>query len=81
MIENLDLETYIVTVNGERFYLKNDLEAVAEATGRQKTYLRKPTKIKVYKELKDTYDIKSISILDMFPNTVHVETVCSLVKK
>ena len=55
MIENLDLENYIVTVNGERFYLKNDLEAVAEATGRQKTYLRKPTKIKVYKELKDRY--------------------------
>jgi hypothetical protein len=55
MIENLDRENYIVTVNGERFYLKHDLEAVAEATGRQKTYLRKPTKIKVYKELKDRY--------------------------
>lgn len=55
MIEYLDRENYIVTVNGERFYLKHDLEAVAEATGRQKTYLRKPTKIKVYKELKDRY--------------------------
>ena len=55
MIENLDLEKHIVTVNGERFYLNNDLEAVAEATGRQKTYLRKPTKIKVYKELKDRF--------------------------
>ena len=55
MIENFDRENYIVTVNGERFYLKHDLEAVAEATGRQKTYLRKPTKIKVYKELKDRY--------------------------
>lgn len=55
MIENLDRENYIVTVNGERFYLKHDLEAVAAATGRQKTYLRKPTKIKVYKELKFRY--------------------------
>ena len=55
MIENLDRENYIITVNGERFYLKHDLEAVAEATGRQKTYLRRPTKIKVYKELKDRY--------------------------
>lgn len=55
MIENLDLEKHIVTVNGEKFYLNNDLEAVAEATGRQKTYLRKPTKIKVYKELKDRF--------------------------
>lgn len=55
MIENFDRDNYIVTVNGERFYLKHDLEAVAEATGRQKTYLRKPTKIKVYKELKDRY--------------------------
>lgn len=55
MIENFDRENYIVTVNGERFYLKHDLEAVAEAQGRQKTYLRKQTKIKVYKELKDRY--------------------------
>ena len=55
MIESFDRDNYIVTVNGERFYLKHDLEAVAEATGRQKTYLRKPTKIKVYKELKDRY--------------------------
>ena len=55
MIENFDSENYIITYKGERFYLKHDLEAVAEATGRQKTYLRKPTKIKIYKELKDMY--------------------------
>ena len=31
--------------------------------------------------LKYTYDIKSISVLDMFPNTVHVESITTLVRK
>ena len=31
--------------------------------------------------LKDTYDIKSISVLDMFPNTVHVESITTLTLK
>lgn len=56
MIENINLENYTIQVNGEWFYLRKDLEAVAEASGRQKTYLRRPTKIKVFKELKDRYN-------------------------
>ena len=31
--------------------------------------------------LKDSYDIKSISVFDMFPNTVHTECVATLVLK
>ena len=49
------LEDYILTYKGEKYNLKKDLEACAEAQGRQKTYLRKPTKIAIYKELKNRY--------------------------
>ena len=31
--------------------------------------------------LKEFYDIKEISLVDMFPNTNHVESVCLLEKK
>lgn len=53
MIENI--EEFIVTVKGEQYDLRKDLEAVAPASGRQKTYLRRPTKIAVYKELKNRF--------------------------
>ena len=33
------------------------------------------------KSLQDGYDIKEVSLVDMFPNTYHVETVCVLEKK
>lgn len=56
MIERL--EDYIVTVKGEEFDLRNDLGAVAAASGRQKTYLRRPTKIQVYKELMNRFPEK-----------------------
>lgn len=49
------IENNIVSVNGEMFDALKDLEATREATGRQKTYLRRPTKIRVYKEIKASY--------------------------
>lgn len=55
MIEFLDVDTYKVTIKGKQYNLLKDLEACEEAQGRQKTYLRRPTKIDVYKELKRTY--------------------------
>ena len=33
------------------------------------------------KSLQDGYDVKEVSLVDMFPNTYHVETVCVLEKK
>lgn len=53
-LEDIDGQ-YIVTYKGEKYNLKKDLEACAAAQGRQKTYLRKPTKITLYKELKVRY--------------------------
>lgn len=50
MIEKID--GTILTIDGKRYDALRDLECLEEASGRQKTYLRKPTKIKVYKELK-----------------------------
>ena len=56
----------IVCVNGEEFYYSRDLEAVKAASGRQKTYLRRPTKIKVYKELMNRYPEEYNKIKDMY---------------
>lgn len=51
MIERIDGN--ILTIDGKRYNVVRDLECLEEASGRQKTYLRKPTKIRVYKELRD----------------------------
>lgn len=55
MIEFLDVETYALTTQGKQFDLRKDLESLDGANGRQKTYLRRPTKISIYKELKSRY--------------------------
>lgn len=52
MIEKID--GTILTIEGKRYDVIRNLECLEEANGRQKTYLRTPTKVKVFKELKGT---------------------------
>lgn len=64
MIESLQND--IITYEGKEYDLLKDLESTAAASGRQKTYLRRPTKIRIYKELKDRFPEKYDKIKDMF---------------
>ena len=32
-------------------------------------------------DLKEEYELKEITLFDLFPNTYHVETVCALERK
>ena len=52
MIE--EINGTILTIEGKRYDVIRNLECLEEASGRQKTYLRTPTKVKVFKELKGT---------------------------
>lgn len=55
MIEFLDVETYTLTYQGKQWDLRKDLESLEGANGRQKTYIRRPNKIAIYKELSRRY--------------------------
>ena len=82
MIEFLDVETYALTTGGKQFDLRKDLESLDGANGRQKTYLRKPTKISIYKELRSRYpeiyeDIQKYGWYDQYRNDVEGVTTHS----
>lgn len=55
MIEFLDVESYALTYQSKQWDLRKDLESLEGANGRQKTYIRRPNKIAIYKELSRRY--------------------------
>lgn len=64
MIENL--QDNIITYEGKQYDLLKDLESIAAASGRQKTYLRRPTKVRIYRELKNRYPEEYDKIRGMY---------------
>lgn len=64
MIENLQND--IITCGGKKFNLLRDLESTGPASGRQKTYLRRPTKVAIYRELKNRYPDEYDKIRGMY---------------
>ncbi len=64
MIENL--RNNIITYEGKEYDLRKDLESIAAASGRQKTYLRRPTKVRIYRELKNRFPEEYNKIRGMY---------------